>query len=206
VVADIVLAREAGTASLEYLAVNNGVLILSVVAVTNVWAQSGLRARDLAILGGALVVYDFVATSLLPLTDELIARLSGLPFTPVLAWPVGHDQWLGIGLGDVLFATAGPLVFRKAFGRAAGLLAIVLAVGAIGTVFLGGVLGWLPGTFPVMVVLGPLLVAQYLVWIRGRGHERTTAQYLRDEPLIHPHPAPAHSPPGSAPESVLGDL
>lgn len=181
VVADILLARQLGTSTLPYLAVNNVVLILTVVAVTNVWAQSGLRARDLAILGGALAVYDLIATSLLPVTHDLITRLAGLPFTPVLAWPVGTTGWAGIGLGDLLFATVGPLVFRKAFGRTAGLLTIVVALGAVGAVFLVGVVGWLPGTFPVMVVLGPLLVLQYLGWIRVQGQERTTVDYLGAE-------------------------
>ena len=37
-------------------------------------------------------------------------------------------------------------------------------------------------TFPVMVVLGPLMVAQYLTWIWQRGTERTTWQYLQAEP------------------------
>jgi hypothetical protein len=33
-------------------------------------------------------------------------------------------------------------------------------------------------------VLGPLLVAQYLFWIRVNGHERTTAAYRQADP--HP--------------------
>jgi hypothetical protein len=40
----------------------------------------------------------------------------------------------------------------------------------------------LAGTFPVMVVLGPLMVIQYVWWIRRRGTERTTRQYLQAEP------------------------
>ena len=43
--------------------------------------------------------------------------------------------------------------------------------------------GWLPGTVPVMVVLGPLLVAQYLVWIRVNSHEWTPSAYLHEDPL-----------------------
>jgi hypothetical protein len=180
--ADIVLARQAGTGATPFVAVNNVVLLLTVVAVTNVWAQSGLRARHLAILAGALVFYDLVATSVLPLTNQLVDRLAGLPLTPVLAWPVGEQGWSGIGLGDLLFATAGPLVFRKAFGRTAGWIAIILTLSALALVFAAGVWGLLPGTFPVMVVLGPLLVAQYLAWMRVTGTERTTAQYLDAEP------------------------
>ena len=34
---------------------------------------------------------------------------------------------------------------------------------------------------PVMTVLGPLMVAQYGYWIRRRGLERTTQQYLQAE-------------------------
>ncbi len=182
IAADILLARQGGIDRLPYLALNNVVLILTVVAVTNVWAQSGLRARDLAILAAALALYDLIATSLLPLTNDLIARLAGLPFTPVLAWPLADGRWAGIGLGDLLFATVGPLVLRKAFGRTAGQVAIVAALGAVALVFLASIGGLLPGTFPVMVLLGPLLTAQYLVWIRVKGRERTTAEYLRDEP------------------------
>jgi hypothetical protein len=182
VAADIGLALRAGTTSRGYLALNDLVLILVVVGVTNLWAQSGMRARDLAILAAALTVYDLIATALLPLTSDLIARLAQLPFTPLLAWPVGDDRWLGIGLGDLLLATVGPLVFRKAYGRTAGLASLVIALATIGAIFLAGVSGVLRGAFPVMVVLGPLLVAQYLYWNHRDGTERTTAAYLRDEP------------------------
>jgi hypothetical protein len=71
---------------------------------------------------------------------------------------------------------------RKAFGRPAGLAALLLALAAIGTLLALP----LQGYFPVMVVLGPLMVLQYLYWRRRRGRERTTWQYLQEEPL-EPH-------------------
>jgi hypothetical protein len=52
--------------------VNNTVLVLAVMGVTTLWAQSGMKARDVAMLAGALTFYDLVATSLLPLTSDLI--------------------------------------------------------------------------------------------------------------------------------------
>ena len=52
-----------------------------------------MRARDLAILGAGLAIYDVVATTLLPLTGDLMARLAGLPLTPVLAWPTRAQGW-----------------------------------------------------------------------------------------------------------------
>jgi hypothetical protein len=181
VLADILLARQGGIATLSYLAVNDLVLLMTVVAVSNVWAQSGMRARDLAVLGGALALYDLAATSLLPLTNNLIDRLAGLPFTPVLAWPLATGGWVGIGLGDLLLIATGPLVLRKAFGHTAELVAMVIALASVAVVLIVVTTGIFPGTFPVMIVLGPLLVGQYLFWSRLNGVERTPHAYLRDE-------------------------
>lgn len=38
-------------------------------------------------------------------------------------------------------------------------------------------------SFPVMPVLGPLMILQYAYWAHRRGRERTTWQYLEAEPL-----------------------
>ena len=93
------------------------------MGVSNVWAQSGMKARDAALLGGLLAIYDFVFTAQLPVMDDLLTRLAALPFAPQVVWPTGDGQWVGIGLGDLLLATAFPLVMRKAFGQSAGLAA-----------------------------------------------------------------------------------
>jgi hypothetical protein len=36
--------------------------------------------------------------------------------------------------------------------------------------------------FPVMILLGPLIVLQFAYWRRRLGRERTTQQYLQAEP------------------------
>ena len=180
--ADVGSALLLGTTHPLFFAVNDTALVLLVVSITVLWAQSGLRARDAAVLGGVLAVYDLIAISLLPLMSDLIARLASLPLTPVVAWSVGEGRWLGIGLGDLLMATVFPLVLRKAYGRRAGLVALAVGLGTI-TLLLGlGVLGLLPGAFPVMVVLGPLMFVQYAGWRRRLGPERTTWQYRQAEP------------------------
>jgi hypothetical protein len=175
-------ALHPGVPAAAALAVNNAVLLLAVVGVTNLWAQSGLTARAAAGLAGALAGYDAVATTWLPLTDTLLGRLAGLPFAPLVAWPAGPGGGLGIGLGDLLFATVCPLVLRKAYGRRAGLIAAGLAVATIAGLLALLDLGLVRATIPAMVALGPLTVAQYLVW-RRRGRERTTREYLQAEPL-----------------------
>jgi hypothetical protein len=192
-VVGVALAVDAGAAlgfggqSAIFFAANNLVQLLVVVGVTNSWAQSGLKARDAAILGGALIIYDYVFTSLLPLMGDLFSQLQGLPFAPLVGWPLPGGQWLAIGLGDLLLATVFPLVMRKAYSRQAGLVALALGLAAIGGLMLLPILGWQPVTFPVMVVLGPLMVLQYLYWRHRCGQERTTWQYRQTEarPVIH---------------------
>jgi hypothetical protein len=182
--ADLAASWYYGSRSPGFLAVNNVVLIVAVVGATNLWAQSGLRARDATVLGVALIAYDIVATWWLPLTTDLINRLAGMPFAPVVAWgDPAVGLWLGIGMGDLLLATVFPLVMRKAYGRRAAVGAIGLALGAIGGLLLVARLGLLSRTFPVMVLLGPLMVIQYAFWHRRLGAERTTWQYLQAEPL-----------------------
>jgi hypothetical protein len=168
-----------GTSQNGFFAVNNLVLLLMVLGATNLWVQSGMKARDAAILGGLLALYDFIATVQLPLMSELVARLSDLPLAPLVAWS-SENMMPSIGLGDLLLATVFPLVMRKAFGRPAGLVALVLTLAAI------GILLALPlqGGFPLMVVLGPLMGLQYLYWRRRRGQERTTWYYLQEEPML----------------------
>jgi hypothetical protein len=98
----------------------------------------------------------------------------------MVSWAVSGSGngglWIGIGLGDLLLASVFPLVMRKAFGRGAGVTAILVALGGIAAIML------LPITevFPVMIILGPLMLLQYAYWIRQRGQERTTYQYLQD--------------------------
>ncbi len=180
----VLLAADSGTALLfktrssAFLTVNDAILIVLVVGISNLWAQSGMKARDAALLGAFLAVYDFLATSEFPLTSHLFTHLAGLPLAPIVSWGSGSSA-LGIGLGDLLLATVFPLVMRKAFARSAGIVALGLALAAIGTLLALP----LQGVFPVMVVLGPLMVLQYLYWRRRRGRERTTWQYLQKEPV-----------------------
>jgi hypothetical protein len=179
---DVVAAFAFEAPSLPFLLVNNIVLAIGVVGAANLWAQSGMKARDAAVLGGALTVYDFVATSLLSTTNDLIARLAFLPFGPLIAWPSGANQWLSGGLGDLLLAAVFPLVMRKAFGRTAGLLALGLGLATLMAMLVMLDLRVVRITLPAMVVLGPLMVAQYVFWSRRLGVERTTWQYQQAEP------------------------
>jgi hypothetical protein len=186
--ADVLANLYFGASSTAFFLVNNTVLVLAVVGITSLWAQSGIKARDVAVLGGALAIYDLVATSLLPLMTDLIARLASIPFAPILSWGFGPERFV-IGLGDLLLATVFPLAMRKAFGRSAGIAAIVVNLGAIAATLAYLQLAGLEVAVPLMTGLGPLMVAQYAYWARKRGQERTTREYLQEEPLDRPSTA-----------------
>jgi hypothetical protein len=180
--ADLSAALRFGALAKPFLAINNVVLLAVVVGITNLWAQGGMKARDAAALGGLLALYDVVATSLLPLTDDLFGRLVGLPLAPLVAWPLDDGRWLGLGLGDLLLATLFPIVTRKAFGPAAALTAQALAVILFATLLALVGSGAVQATIPVMIVLGPLILLHYALCRRWHGAERTTWEYRRAEP------------------------
>jgi hypothetical protein len=182
VLLDLGLAWHYGTHSLPFIIANNVVLLLVVISVTVLWAQSGMSARDAALLGVVLALYDYIFTSVLPFMADLFARLADLPFVPTVAWPVGNTGLLvGIGLGDLLLATVFPLVLCKAFSPTAGIVALGIGGGAITLLFGLSLFGLVGEIFPVMVVLGPLMFLQYLYWRSRYGRERTTWQYRQAE-------------------------
>jgi hypothetical protein len=172
-----------GAGSNGFYTVNNLVQVLVVVGISNLWAQSGLKARDAAILGGALAIYDVTFTSFLPLMDDLFTQVEGLPFAPLVAWSPAAGVWGALGLGDLLIAAVFPLVMRKAYGRDAGLVAFWLAPAAFVALMVLIWTGLAAATLPVMALLGPLMVGQVLLWRNRRGAECTTWQYRQAEPF-----------------------
>jgi len=173
-----------GANSTALFITNDLVQVLLVIGVVNLWVQSGMKARHAAILGAALIAYDFIFTALLSMMSDLFNRLGQTPFAPMVAWQAGSGaQWVAIGLGDLLMAAVTPLVLRKAYGTNASLMAAICSLAALLSVLFLPV-AMLGKTFPVMVVLGPLIVAQYLFWYWRKGKERTTHQYLSQEPIV----------------------
>jgi hypothetical protein len=106
-----------------------------------------------------------------------------------------EGEWLGIGMGDMLLETVFSPVMRKAFGRTTGLASLVGNLSLIVGLIPVAVNIQLNVLFPVMFLLGPLIIVQYAYWRRrcGReqyaywrrrcGRERTTQRYLQAEPI-----------------------
>ncbi|MGE9695826.1 hypothetical protein [Streptomyces sp. NRRL F-5630] len=162
--------------TLAVLVLTDVLLAVAVVGVATMWAQSGFRSVHTAWFAGLLALYDLVATGLTSVMDRFAAQVMGLPFAPLLAVTRG-DPPVALGLGDLLLIVLFPLVAAKAYGRAAALLAGALGVLASSAISVLFATGTLTGAFPLMVVLGPLIVAQHVYWARRTGGERTTAQW-----------------------------
>ena len=158
--------------SLLFFLVNSTVLTVLIVGITNLWVQSGLKARDAVVFAGAIGVFDFIATARTGLMRGVVNRLAGLPFEPFVG---------GLGLGDVLFMILFALVMFKAFGRPAGLTALGVALGVIVVMLILIDLDVLAPLFPTMTPLAPLMILQYLYWRQRQGAERTMRQFLNPE-------------------------
>jgi hypothetical protein len=160
------------------LVLNDLAVMILVVGVTNMWVQTGMTAGHIAWLAAALTVYDTLATGIGTVTADFVGRVIGLPFAPLLATRYGADPII-LGMGDCLMLTVWPLVAAKTYGRVAGLLAAALDVvlfAAVMGAFFAGLLG---RSLPLLTLLGPLIIAQYLFWRRrarrgvpGLGHAR----------------------------------
>jgi hypothetical protein len=166
---------------------NNLLLLVLVVGICNLYAQSGMKARDVAIFTGLLASYDLIATLVLPTMSDLLRKVAELPFAPVFTTRPGPHT-VTIGFGDVLLLVLWTLVAVKAYGTAAGCLASSTAVTLATTLTVAIGTGLITRPFPVMLLAGPVIAAEYLLLRRRHGPERTTAAYR-----LPPPPAPANT-------------
>lgn len=158
------------------------VLSLGVVGVTNLWVQGGLRARHVAWLAGLIAVYDLIATTLTSVTTRLATELQGMPFAPVFALTGGRTP-VSIGLGDLLLLVLFPLAAARAFGRAAALVAGFTAAAIVAFAEALVQAGLFTTALPLVTILGPAIIIQYVFWRQLGRRERTTREW-RDG--VHP--------------------
>jgi hypothetical protein len=176
VIADIGTARIFGVQNNGFFLVNDLVILLVIIGVSNLWVQSGLKVRNVVIFSILLAIFDLFATALSPLTFTLFARLQSAPLTPALAW-MSNGTVLGGGLGDFLLVTVFSLALYKAFGRTAGIINILLSLLVIASLLL------IDQPWPGMIFLAPLMLGQYLFWHRQYPQERTMQRYLQQDYL-----------------------
>jgi hypothetical protein len=169
-----------GSRDIVFLGINDCLVIVVVIGLANLWAQSGLRVRAAVVLGAGVAVYDYLATLEATLMHDVVDRLSGVAFAPRVAFAAQGGAILNVGLGDLLLASVFPLLLRRAYGRPAAIVSVITGFAALAAMTAAADLGLAPA-LPAMVVLWPLMLIQY-AWWRRRGPERTTYAYLVAEP------------------------
>lgn len=172
------------------IAAGDLLLALAVIGVSNLWAQTGMTAGQVAALAALLAPYDLVATGLTSVTEHLVHHFAGMPLGPMLAVNDGTSP-IGAGLGDCLMLTLWPLVAAKAFGRAAGWCGAIIGLSVVSVVLAGAAGGWVHGGVPLLTGLGPCIVAQYAYWRARRGPERRTVDW-RGTGAVEPPADPFH--------------
>jgi hypothetical protein len=171
------LAGEGGPGFLAFVALNDLVIAAGVIGVCNLYVQNGMRARDVAVFGVALAVYDFVATIVFPIMVDFFTRVRTLPLAPILSSGQGSSS-APIGLGDVLMLTLWTLVSYKAFGKVSAWTAGIVGLATVTTFFVLVSVGVITVGVPSMAALGPLMAIHYLYWRRRRGRERSVLEYM----------------------------
>ncbi len=176
---DIGAAHIFGTQNNGFLLINDVVILLVIIGVSNLWVQSGLTARDAVLFSLLLAIFDLFATAFSPLMFTLLARFQSAPLTPALAW-TSNGTSLGGGLGDFLLVTVFVLTMEKAFGRAAAILSMLLSLLVIAALLLNG------QPWPMMIFLAPLMLGHYLFWRHRSPQERTMHRYLQQDIISNP--------------------
>jgi hypothetical protein len=195
--ADVAAVTFAPSTRAAFIA-NDLLAVSAVVAVTNLWGQSGLKARDATVLAVVLAVYDPIATSFFSLTGDLFRHLAQAPFAPLIAFPVGEGRWFALGIGDVLVTSLLSLNMTKAFGEKAGLRTAWVNLAAIWAVIAVTASNTVHGIVPVMVLIGPLAALNYQSYRRRSRRERTTYEF-RNDVAARPPPGESRRSPRESP-------
>ncbi|MEU9886953.1 hypothetical protein [Sphaerisporangium sp. NPDC051011] len=162
-------------AALAVTVLTDVLLAAGVIAVTSLWAQSGMRAGHVALLSALLTGYDLIATVSTTIMTRFFTEVRGLPFAPLFTLSDGPTP-VAMGLGDLMMLVLFPLVAHRSFGRAAGVVAALAGVTVTAIVSALFVWGVLTEGLPLLTVLGPVVVAQYLLWRATGRHERRTSE------------------------------
>lgn len=138
---------------------NDLLIAVAVVGIVDLWMQTGMTAAQ----GAVLAVYDLIATGTTTFTATFFGRISGEPFAPAFAGSHGTMP-VALGLGDCLMVALWPLAAAKAHGRVAGWTGAVTGLAGIAVIEAGSAAGWITGNVPVLTIIGPLAVAQWVFW------------------------------------------
>lgn len=186
---------------------NSIIVAMGAVAVSNLYAQGGMRLKHVAWFSLILAGYDAVFTLKWPVTNTLAERFLGYPLDPSVAFRMGIYN-ASIGMGDLLVYSLFLIIAYKAYGWAAARLSMVIIVifGAVcpalaPLIFRQFIDARTDLVVPAQTAFGPIAFLLYLYLKKRYGRERTMVEFLasRDVPGHEPVPAPV---PAAVPDPI----
>ncbi len=169
-----------------YWVFNNVIVLCAVVGISNLYAQGGMRMRQVVWFSFILGAYDIFFDLVIPVSAHLADRFHGQPLDAAMGWISGSYS-ANLGIGDILIFALFTISAYKGFGRK-GLFAAILTVGLFGAimpsfsplVILPLVRGGVGITIPAQTFFGPFAVLTYY-FLRRTGPERSMAQWTSAE-------------------------
>jgi len=178
-----------------FWAENDVVVLLGAVSVANLYIQGGMKLRHVAWFALVLGGYDLLFTAVLPVTNALVEEFLGYPLDPAIGMRWGMDN-ATVGLGDLLVYALFLLGAYKAYGRAAGRVAmgVVVLFGAVVPALVPLLINYIDSRtdtlVPAQTWFGPAAFLTYR-WLRRRyGRERTMQEFLASDDVVRPNAAP----------------
>lgn len=181
------------------------IVVLTVIAVTNLWVQGGMRLKHVAWFTFILAAYDALFILIVPLTNHVQQGFLGWPLNPSFGMRYGLYN-ATVGIGDLLVFGLFTLAAYKAYGKQATKLAfaVVVIFGCVLTSFSPLVFNLVDSrtdlVVPAQTAFGPAAFLLHL-WLRHHyGRERTVQEFLTGDDVVHPAPVEAAPVPAAQPQ------
>ncbi len=165
-----------------YWILNSIVVLISVVGVSNLYVQGGMRLRHVSWFALSLGVYDGIFAFVFPITQKLADSFEGRPLDASIGFTIGMYSG-NIGIGDLLVYSLFMVAAYKGFGKKGVISSFVVItifgalLPAIAPLVITSLLrGTLGVVIPAQIFFGPAAFITYL-WLSRQTPERSMAQW-----------------------------
>ncbi len=165
-----------------YWILNSIVVLISVIGVSNLYVQGGMRLRHISWFALSLGVYDGIFAFVIPITQKLADSFEGRPLDASIGFTIGMYSG-NIGIGDLLVYSLFMVAAYKGFGKRGVIssFTIITIFGAfmpaiaplVITSLMRGTIGIV---IPAQIFFGPAAFVTYL-WLSRHAPERSMAQW-----------------------------
>lgn len=172
-----------------YWALTDIVILLSVMGVSNLYVQGGMRLRHVAWFAFLLGFYDGFFAFVVPILARLADRVEGQPLDASIGFVMGPYNG-NIGIGDLLVYSLFMVAAYKAFGKR-GVISSFIIVTIFGAL--------LPATAPLIITatirsgigivvpaqifFGPAALVTYFLLSR-KAPERSMAEWFKAQAAL----------------------